>query len=70
MGVTPGVPGGISRHILTLLPKPVLYITLIHLVKISKLVYFWRKVKIYVTRLPIFLHLQQFDPCVYLVKFI
>ena len=40
-----GSQGLFSGHIRTLLSKPVLYITLIHLVKISKVVYFWRKVK-------------------------
>ena len=33
-----------------------------HLVKISKLVYFGRKVKINVTLVPIFIHPQQLDP--------
>ena len=43
LGVPLGLPGGFSGHILTLLLKPVLYITLIHLVNISKLVYFGGK---------------------------
>ena len=60
-GGQPGVPGGFSGHLFTLHPKPVLYVTLIHLVKISKLVYFWRKVKINGTLVPLFLHPQQFD---------
>ena len=68
LGVNPGVPGGFSGHILTLLPKPVLYVTLIHLYKISKFVYFLRKVKLNLTLLPIFLHPQQFDPYVNILQ--
>ena len=56
------VPGGFSGHNQTLLPEMVLYITLIHLAKISKYVFFGRKVKKKVTLVPIFLHPQQCDP--------
>ena len=55
LGVPLGVPGGFSWHILTLLPKPVLYVTLVHLVQVSKLVHFWREVK-------------KYNPCAYFHK--
>ena len=41
----PGVPGGSSGNILTLLPKPTLYDTWIHLLQVSKLVYLLCKEK-------------------------
>ena len=56
--VNPGSQGGFSGFFLTLLPKPVLYVTLLHPVNISKLVYFLRKVKMWLCAY--FLHPQQF----------
>ena len=50
-----GVPGGFSEHNHTLLPEPILYVTLILLVQVSKLVYFWHKGKNKLSALRLFL---------------